>query len=281
MKNNCIDENVLHSYLDGELSPAALATVRTHLASCKECAVNLRRAEDEIAFFTTAFGDDPLINVPTERLRARLDTSIAEVNRPIVTKDGFGSRLLTWIGAIGTLISVRPQLAFGYASVAIIVLCGAIFAGVYFKNQPSKNYEQRPALMAAGGTPTQPSVVVNPSESPLPVSTPDRGNSQRAQGPPHKPRTRSIPGEKSYLNAIASLESAIHARGDSAMQPALRVEYEKNRQLIDQAISQTRGAAIRQRGDSNATEFLFAAYQSKVELLTAVADRAQLVAVAR
>jgi hypothetical protein len=85
-----------------------------------------------------------------------------------------------------------------------------------------------------------------------------------------------LPGERNYLKAIASLDTAIKSGGDNAMRPTLRAEYERNLQVVDEAIAQTRAVAQRNPNDKDAAEFLLSAYQSKVELMNTVAEQAQL-----
>jgi anti-sigma factor RsiW len=82
--------------------------------------------------------------------------------------------------------------------------------------------------------------------------------------------------EKTYLSSIASLTSAIEAQGAEGMTPTLRAEYERNLAVVNQAIVSSRVAARRNPQDTDAKEFLRAAYQNKVELLSAVADQTQL-----
>ena len=56
------------------------------------------------------------------------------------------------------------------------------------------------------------------------------------------------------------------------MRPALQAEYEKNLALVDRALAATRNAAKKNPNDPDAVEFMFTAYQSKVNLLNTVAD---------
>jgi anti-sigma factor RsiW len=81
--------------------------------------------------------------------------------------------------------------------------------------------------------------------------------------------------EKTYLSSISSLTSAIESQGAEGMSPTLRAEYERNLAVVNQAIVSSRVAARRNPQDTDAKEFLRAAYQNKVELLSAVADRTQ------
>ena len=97
----------------------------------------------------------------------------------------------------------------------------------------------------------------------------------------HPKAPEILPGEKDYQTAIASLEKTIKLGGDAALRPAVRVDYERNLAILDNAITQTRQAAVKNPKDRDAVGFLMSAYQSKVELLTKVADQAQVAALGR
>ena len=80
-----------------------------------------------------------------------------------------------------------------------------------------------------------------------------------------------LPGERSYLQAIARLDSTIKSN-QKDMRPALQVEYQRNLAVVDRAIAATRSAAKSNPNDPDAADFMFAAYQSKVDLLNTIAD---------
>jgi hypothetical protein len=80
-----------------------------------------------------------------------------------------------------------------------------------------------------------------------------------------------LPGERAYLQTIARLDSTIKAN-QRAMRPSLQVEYERNLAVVDRAIAATRSAAKKNPTDPDTTDFMFAAYQSKVDLLNTIAD---------
>ena len=82
-----------------------------------------------------------------------------------------------------------------------------------------------------------------------------------------------LPGERSYLQTIARLDSTIKSN-KKAMRPSLQVEYERNLAVVDRAIAATRSAAKSNPNDPDAADFMFAAYQSKVDLLNTIADAA-------
>ena len=87
----------------------------------------------------------------------------------------------------------------------------------------------------------------------------------------HEHPVKLLPGERSYLQTIARLDSTIKS-GQKSMRPALQVEYERNLAVVDRAIAATRSAAKSNPNDPDAADFMFAAYQSKVDLLNTIAD---------
>ena len=76
--------------------------------------------------------------------------------------------------------------------------------------------------------------------------------------------------ERQYERAIAKLNEAIKAQ--APLRPSLRVEYEYNLAVIDNAITTTRDVARKNPNDPQATQFMLAAYQSKIDLMNQVAD---------
>jgi hypothetical protein len=85
-------------------------------------------------------------------------------------------------------------------------------------------------------------------------------------------QVKLLPGERSYLKQIASLDTTIKSENSRPMRPGLQAEYERNLALVDRAIAATRSAAKSNPNDPDAAEFMFAAYQSKLDLLNQVAD---------
>jgi hypothetical protein len=116
--------------------------------------------------------------------------------------------------------------------------------------------------------------------SPSLVDTPD--HSVIAGGAPKKSLKRHskredaiapalIPGEQDYLKTIAALDATIKSDVRS-MRPATQVEYQHNLAVVNQAIANTRGVAQKNPNDPDTAKFVMSAYQSKVDLLTQVAD---------
>lgn len=110
---------------------------------------------------------------------------------------------------------------------------------------------------------------------------PRRETARAANAVPVSPSEQPLAGEKDYEQAIASLSRAISAGGDAVLKPQVRAEYERSVAVLDKAIEETRRVARRNPKDRDAVEYLMSAYQSKVELLTTVADQAQVAALGR
>lgn len=284
----CLDEATLQSYFDGELSPRMMESVTSHLASCPTCAAAAREIEEEIHLMTMALAGEFEASVPTERLRQRIDAAVLDDRIGVASapvKTGFGA-------FVSSLLGFGTQRTLGYASLAVVLAFGAILAIVKMKTPTTTE--------VPGGQ----VAVVPPEVEPVQVDRPvqainaedeagdkiaDLGNAVADQRPvqgryrpaKNSPKAntapvtsqpvRLLPGERSYLQTIARLDSTIKAN-KRAMRPSLQVEYERNLAVVDQAIAATRSAAKSNPNDPDAADFMFAAYQSKVDLLNTIAD---------
>jgi hypothetical protein len=314
MKRKCLDEGTLQGYMDGELSPAASREAETHLAQCTVCTEALNEAAGELALFSTAFAPDPSVSVPTEALQRRLDAAIGELRAAPEAGgalDRSGWNLKSWLGALLAPLAFTPQRAAAFASLVAVVAFAVIFMTI--RPQRSDVQEGGGRQVAAvpqappsgpttddGGGQEKPSVAATGHIPPRADSTPHslvkvKGDRKRsahivkptseganttaattaATSPEDEIKQRSVPGEEHYQQAIASLSRAIEGGGDGALGPTLRADYERNLAVVDKAITETRRAALRNPQDAGASAFLFSAYQSKIDLLTAVADQAQ------
>ena len=50
----CLDEGILQSYFDGELSSEHMESVTSHLVSCMKCATAARELEGEVILLSNA-----------------------------------------------------------------------------------------------------------------------------------------------------------------------------------------------------------------------------------
>src|SRR5919202_691072 len=98
----CIDEGVLQSYLDGELSREMAARVEAHAARCSTCAEAMDEAANEMAMFTSAFEPVMAADVPTVRLRERIDRAIAAKSAPAeISERKQGWTFRGWLASFG------------------------------------------------------------------------------------------------------------------------------------------------------------------------------------
>jgi hypothetical protein len=284
-----LDEATLQGYFDGELSGAMMESATLHLASCSTCAAAARAVEEEISLMMTALAPEFEANVPTDRLRERIDAVVLGDRISAASSSqraGFGA-------FISGLLSFGTQRSLGYASLVMVLAFGAIFGLVKLRTptptQPA--VEQTVAQQTAPPvvTPTvvqtvqpsgQPVEIINADNKanlvsqPAPVTfkkKPAKNNSVPRSEPFASEPVKLLPGERSYLQTIARLDSTIKANQKS-MRPSLQVEYERNLAVVDRAIAATRSAAKKNPNDPDTTDFMFAAYQSKVDLLNTIAD---------
>ena len=282
----CLDEARLQSYFDGELSIELMESVTSHLASCVTCAAAARELEEETALLTTALSAEFEASVPTQRLRERIDAAVLGERVAIAHAPERQSGLAAFFNSF---LNFGTQRTLGYASLAVVLAVAAVGGVVMMRSE----------------TPVTPDVVVNTpvpvenkADNPTPSSSPSNQSqmtavsqkstvsdvsSAKAQNIPRKikptPATlpaaaapvKLLPGERSYLQTIARLDNTIKSN-TREMRPSLRSEYERNLAVVDRAIAATRSAAKSNPNDPDAADFMFAAYQSKVDLLNTIAD---------
>ena len=281
----CLDEGKLQSYFDGELSIEMMESVTSHLASCVTCAAVARELEEQSALLMSALAPEFEANVPSERLRERINEAVLGDRLAIAQSTEKVGGLAAFFSG---LLNFGTQRTLGYASLAVILAFAAIAGVVKMSTttapppvdttnvqagikQPSDNNNAIAQASPTSDSNNIPQVAVPVRENPrniapryvkvVPVST----------AAPRPTPVKLIPGERSYLQAIARLDSTINSNKKS-MRPSLQSEYERNLAVVDRAIAATRSAAKSNPNDPDAADFMFAAYQSKVDLLNTIAD---------
>lgn len=303
----CLEEGIVQAYMDGELSPDAARRVEAHASRCESCTALLAEADSELQLLATAFEPELSLPVPSERLRERLEAAIGTL--PL--QDNSAQRasrpsLKAWLTSLVSGFDFAPRHAAGFASIIAVLLFTALLLTVATRRQ-EQPYST--AHVALDGPNFVSSFVVRPTENVASIQKPvdDGGSIVRKVNDANRVSAKSrlrvrttpnveasaggnteavaerqlLPGEESYLKTIAALTSIIDANGESALKPSLRADYERNLALVNQAIDATRRVARRNPKDPDATEFLYSSYQSKIDLLSTVAEQGQMVAVAR
>lgn len=292
MTDRHLDEGLIQTYIDGELSQEETHATAQHLAACEVCSKALAEAEGETAFFAKAFAPDESLNVPTASLRVRLNAAVAQVEASEKPRQQHSQDR-----SLGALFASLSSLFTPRAAAAFAALLVAVVAGIiYLSSQRSRPTNDAPQV--AGTHPTNTPAPLTPKpevvtpealeppvkkEGPTPYVMANHAprSNRRRPAAQKSPKVELLPGEQEYRAAIASLEKTIKLGGDETLRPVLRADYERNLALLDSAITQTRQVAAGNPKDKDAVGFLMAAYQSKVELLTRVADQAQVAALGR
>jgi len=290
----CLDEAKLQSYFDGELSLDMMESVTSHLASCATCAAAARELEEESALVMSALAAEFETSVPTQHLRERIDAAVLGDRLAVAEATQKTSGLA---GFFSGLLNFGTQRTLGYASLAVVMAFAAIFAVVKLRTAPVENTANKSQInnQVAVVPQAAPTVVDNNSGAALnapvqAVALPKAGNEgvkgkygtegvrgkyQQVKYAPSvasKPApVKLLPGERSYLQTIAKLDSTIKSN-QKGMRPSLEVEYQRNLAVVDRAIAATRSAAKSNPNDPDAADFMFAAYQSKVDFLNTIAD---------
>jgi hypothetical protein len=275
----CLDEATLQSYFDGELSTSVMESATVHLASCAKCSAAARELEEETALLNSALAAEFESVVPTENLRRRINAAILDPGVP--SHVAHENRTRTFFSSFAAIFSFVPQRALTYSALVVVLTFAGIIGLVKFRHVdvPSQVTEQTGSVTSApaaipirveSATPSPVAPVPQSSEA-IPKIAVYRPGKLR-QPVANKPApVKLLPGERSYLRAIARLDSAIKSE-KRAMQPALQVEYERNLAVVDRAIAATRTAAKNNPDDPDTADFMFAAYQSKLDLLNTIAD---------
>ncbi len=288
----CLDEGILQSYFDGELSGDQMESATSHLAACSVCSAMASELEGEINLVSTALAHEFDAAVPTERLRERVEAAVAGAQLASRARSkAHSSSARNWLQSLSALFAFTPQQSFGYAALVVVVSFAAIFGIIQWRQTPQS---QAPDNVAVNGTLNQAGQPVNGIGKTAVAIAPKVANADnpteiRNAGPVNR-RVRSVrptkaadanqtvaqvkllPGERSYLKTIAALDSTIKGNGKRPMTPSLQAEYERNLALVDRALAVTRSAAKKNPNDPGAAEFMFTAYESKVNLLNTVAD---------
>jgi hypothetical protein len=234
------------------------------------------------------------VSVPTERLNRRIQAAIAgiQVVNPVYSQSA-ASGWRNWLASVSAMLSLTPQRTFAYGGLAAVVAFAAVLGIVKLRSTPTAVAPPPQIAVAPPDVPpASPAPIVKPTEntsnqiredvlSPRHQSVANsRASKLNRRTPTAAPvadsnstvaNVKLLPGERSYLKTIAALDTTIKS-GKKNMRPALQAEYERNLALVDRAIAATRSAAKRNPNDPDAVEFMFSAYQSKVDLLNTIAD---------
>ncbi len=284
----CLQEEVLQSYLDGELHQRRVEQVTSHLASCRTCNDLVRQLEQENSVLTAALAAEFETVVPSERLRQRIDAAIGSARIEAAAGSAPAGSVREWLSSLSDLFTFRPERALGYASLLLIVGFGLIMGMMRWQTVPTPTNNSLVATATPAPAPSPEPTTAPPVKSVPPSSEPNTTKSatpkdrrQRGSAIAARPafgqnmtaanHVKLLPGERSYLQTIAQLDSTINS-DKGRMKPDVQAEYQRNLAFVDRTLAVARTAAKSNPNDPDATEFMFSAYQSKVDLLNTVAQ---------
>ena len=263
----CIDEGMLQAWFDGELDANAAADVAAHLHSCIHCGEAARTLENENLILSQGLSAEFVEAVPTERIRQRVKSAVGSglTGKTVPTLNG------SWVNPVRSLFHSFGAVA--YASIAAAILIAGIFLAINLRKERSGPSVEK----------------VKPTEviAPKPLTKPEPPREALASGPSKKlapPRPKPFRNRKTaepdamslawqeqqYRRAFLQLNEAIKAQ--APLRPSLRVEYEYNLAMVDNAIISTRQIARKNPKDPLAGQSMLAAYQKKIDLMNQLAQ---------
>jgi hypothetical protein len=289
----CVEEGILQGYFDGQLSREMMESVATHLAACLVCEQAARELESESLLLSEALEPEFALSVPTERLRHRVDAAIAGLHVVSPSLASYAGRtpavpaVRGWWRSVVDSFTLSPQRAFVYAGLSAVVLFAIVFGLIQLKRPPVRKPQEiagrpQPPAPIRTSTPDKntgavavvgpPSDITKPKGPLVQAKYQPNRTTPRPAAPSESAHVKLLPGERSYLKTIAALDTTIKSESNRPMRPALQSEYQRNLAMVDRAIAATRSAAKKNPNDPDAAEFMFAAYQTKVDFLNQVAD---------
>jgi anti-sigma factor RsiW len=305
MVEKCFDEGTIQAFLDGELSSDLSEKVACHVALCDGCTAMLAVAEEESSFAFAALDTEFNVLVPTERIRTRLFETIATERKPfwqrIFGGSGFSwtnpsvaafASLLLVVGLFATLWIARENST----NESQPVIAGSVKTKSGDAPQSSSLKNAEPAVNPPAVVPAEENApgetqirqaaykpkTVNGFEAQKAVYRPNNNIDRRGGDivkPPFEPAvSEAISGEESYLKTIVTLQRAVENRKDELMKPSMRVAFEKDMAIVDDAIKKMQREVRRNPKNEAAREVLRSSYQNKIDLLNSVAEKSELMA---
>lgn len=297
MNNKCFDIGTIQAFLDGELDADLVENVSRHIASCDECAIFLAEAEEESVIAFSALEQEFNTLVPTQRLWTKINDLIQKKEKSFwqtaaaffsnQATVAFASVLIVFsffmaltsldsnekVSDVAEIVQASETLAVPVIDPKIPKLPGKQFA------LTGRNYEKPEIGQIAQN--------VNNKSAAHVIKTPfvKNDNIQReVYAPKAKPEVSAlltggnVPGEDSYIRTIATLEKTVDSRKDEVLKSSARFVFERDLAVSDDAIKKMKAEVRRNPKDEAAKQILRASYQNKIDLLSSVADKTDLMA---
>src|SRR5712691_11416318 len=168
----CLQEEVLQSYLDRELHQRRMEQVTAHLVSCSTCSDLAQQLEQENSVLAAALAPEFETAVPSERLRERLDAAI-ETGMGPAAGNAPAANVRNWLSSLSDLFTFRPQRALAYASLMVIIGFGVIMAMMRWQTSPT---QPSTSVAVAPVTPASPTTTGSGNSLVTPRDTPSNNN---------------------------------------------------------------------------------------------------------
>jgi Predicted transmembrane transcriptional regulator (anti-sigma factor) len=303
--DRCFDEGTIQAFLDGELASDMAEKVACHVAVCDECAAALAVAEEESSFAFAALDTEINVLVPTERIRTRLFETISAEKKTF------------WQRIFGKGFSWTSAHVAAFASLVFVVTAFAVLFSIRENSvepqlatvgeTPKNTNPQIPSIPVSNPAVETPSTAQNTENEEVQPFTPPvqrvvyqpknetRAAAQKIAYKPGRtsgsPKTAdfdiprapvseyAIAGEETYIRTIEMLNKAVEQRKDELMRPSVRVAFEKDLAVVNDAIEKMRREIRKNPRNEAAREVLRASYQNKIDLLNSVAERNDMMAV--
>jgi hypothetical protein len=115
----CLSEEILQAHIDGELTDYAARRAMAHLADCAGCARRSVEAQQSLSEISSRLDDHLPLNIPVERLCARVEAVVAETVTPNVARSFsisyfwraglVAASLLITVGVFAWLVLTTPK----------------------------------------------------------------------------------------------------------------------------------------------------------------------------
>jgi hypothetical protein len=308
MKNMCFDEIAIQTFLDGELPQTEAELISQHARVCEPCTKLLREIESENEFAFGVLDRNLNFSVPSEKIRERVFASVEKRRRT----NFFGNiwtSLFAFSRTYAAVAGAIALVAIGYSGLQLY----DDFAYPYFFAMDSSGETEKPgapikdpvlrngiapeiAEIAGSGTNAFPSsnhVVISQTRAKLiarsgasgtgRISVRENSRMQNRDAKSRGAHRESLPSaedsaEQTYLRTIATLSESVDKNKDEVLRPSTRVGYERDLALVDNAIAKMRKEVERNPKNQGAREVLYSSYQNKIDLMSSVAQKSELVA---
>ncbi len=293
MTEKCFDEGTIQAFLDGELGLELVDRISHHIALCDSCALAVAEAEDEMEFAFSALDTEFNTLVPTERLWTKINNSIETETK----------NKSIW-HSVYALLTNPSSLAF-----ASLVIVFGLFVGLYglkntadnemlaktapkpkaeiiaktannpivAVNSPEKDFQEKPQMVEIkqDNKPVfkaENAVYIRPeriSRDPKPATE---------KNPPNLYRSETLAAEDSYIKTISTLEKTVNYRKDEVLNPSARFSFERDLAVADDTIKKLKEEVRKNPNNEAARVLLRNSYQNKIDLLSSLAEKTELMA---